>query len=272
MECKSLMKPLPKNFQKLTKEDESTYGHPEFIYLEPTIVNDPNCMDKRTRWIKWRAAPYEAKRHSEYLYIPDIDEAKEPRILVSAVMQTPNTIEEYLASISRKRRYDISGKKALNLGYTSREIDPKNEALGIWEIIHSSDSRQGRKIAADFFDRPPNFDFPAYKTFHDPNYEDICCGVFSKTGDLSAYLLGKRVGHHVQYDEIMGHAEHLKNDVMYLLHFSFLKICTKLQIPPACLNYGPWYSGVAPYSSTGGLNRWKRKVKFKPAYLILASY
>ena len=80
-----------------------------------------------------------------------------------------------------------------------------------------------------------------------------------------------RVGDHVQYDEIMGHADHLGNDVMYLLHYAFVQLCVENAAPPRCLNYGSWYSGANPFSPQGGLNRWKRKVNFKPAYLILAS-
>src|SRR5262245_36364629 len=122
-----------------------------------------------------------------------------------------------------------------------------------------------------FLDRARNHDFPDYIEYGDPNYNDICCGAFAPDGTLAAYLLGKRVGEHVQYDEIMGHAAHIANDVMYLLHFEFLRLCMQSPAPPQCLNYGSWYSGANPFSAEGGLNRWKRKVNFKPAYLILAS-
>ena len=263
---------IPENFQKLTAEDKALYGSPELIYLNPPIVNAPLCIEKRENWIKWRAAPYPAQRHSEYLYIPNEDKRKNIRILISAVMQTPESIDSYISTIQRKRRYDILGKKALSKGYTARSIRPADFNKDIWEIIHSSNLRQGRPIAPLYLNRPPDYGFPSYKTYANPNYDDICCGVFSPDEKLAAYLLGKRVGHHVQYDEIMGHSEHVQNDIMYLLHITFLKLCIQCDIPPQCLNYGPWYSGENPFSPEGGLNRWKRKVRFKPAFLILASY
>lgn len=257
-------------FQILTFEDRNTYGNPERIILDPPIVENPFCLEKRKNWIKWRAAPYLADRHSEYLYIPEKDSEIGPRILLSAVMSTPADIDEYIALISRKRRYDILGKKALKEGYMARSIVPAEESYGIWKIIHSCKERQGRQIAQLYLDRSPDYDFPTYCKYDNPNYDDICSGVFSPNGELVAYLIGKRVGHHVQYDEIMGHADHIKYDIMYLLHITFLTCCINAIIPPQCLNYGPWYSGANPFSSEGGLNRWKRKVKFKPAYLILA--
>lgn len=258
-------------FQQLTPEDAEVYGSPELIYLSLPQLDDPKCMKKREDWINWRAAPYPAERHSEYLYIPETDKSGETRILLSAVMPVFNRLDDYLKVISGKRRYDILGKKAIRKGYESRPIKPAEHSKEIWEIIHSSNSRQGRAIAPIFLKRSPDYDFPSYRPYNNPYYDDICLGIFAPDEKLVAYLLGKRVGDHVQYDEIMGHKDHIHNDIMYLLHITFIDYCMKCEIPPKYLNYGPWYSGDNPYSSEGGLNRWKRKVKFKPAYLIRAS-
>lgn len=261
---------LPKTFQALTDEDQQTYGAPRLIYLDPPPSADPASAAKRENWINWRAAPYPADRHSEYLYLP-FDGDTGPKILLCACMPSPESFDAYLAMVSRKHRYDIRGAKATSLGYTAAPIRPAEQAEQIWNVIHSSDTRQDRPIAKMFAERPRDCGFPEYADFADPNYQDICCGVFAPGGELAAYLLGKRVGHHVQYDEIMGHADHLRNSVMYLLHRAFLELCIASPIAPQCLNYGPWYSGSSPFSSDGGLNRWKRKARFEPAFLILAS-
>lgn len=263
--------PIPPTFQSFIEEDVQQYGSPDLLELTPPAPRDERCREKLANWLEWRASPYPADRHSEYLFKPEVDAAGGPKILISAVMPTPASMEEYISSISAKRRYDVRGKKALKQGYTTRPIDPREEAGSIWRVIHSSDERQGRPISPMFGDRRPDHDFPSYVPTGDPWFDDICCGVFASDGALAAYLLGKRVGEHVQYDEIMGHADHLQHDVMYLLHFAFLEMCTENEHPPQCLNYGSWYSGTDPFSVEGGLNRWKRKVKFKPAYLILAS-
>ena len=261
---------LPQTFQQLTAEDQAIYGEPGLVHLTPPPPRNPSCQTKLENWLNWRAAPYPAQRHSEYLHRPNIDGDGGPKILISAFMPTPTTVEDYLATISPDRRYDVRGKKAANRGYTARAIKPQEQSHGIWEILHSSDQRQGRPIAPMFGDRPPQYDFPSYIDYGDPDYDDICCGVFAPDGGLAAYLLGKRVGDHVQYDEIMGHADHIASDVMYLLHFAFLQLCMASEKPPPCLNYGSWYSGANAFSPEGGLNRWKRKVNFKPGYLIAA--
>lgn len=273
---------IPPSFQRLIQEDQARYGEPAMIILTPPPPRNDRCETKLRNWLQWRAASYPAPRHSEYLYRPEIDSpvggagggggtGGGPKIMLSAVMPAPASEEAYLAEIAPDRRYDVRGKKAANRGYTARAIAPREHAEGIWHIIHSSDQRQSRPIAPMFLDRPRDHDFPEYIDYGNPSFDDICCGVFAPDGALAAYLLGKRVGEHVQYDEIMGHSDHIASDVMYLLHFAFLRLCMQSPAPPQCLNYGAWYSGANPFSTEGGLNRWKRKVNFKPAYLILAS-
>ena len=262
---------IPNSFQRLIPEDIAEYCQPKLIHLYPPETNDPAAENKREKWLTLRAAPTPAQRHSEYLHRPDRDGNTGPKILISAVMATLPSMEVYLKQFKSKRRYKIQGRKALNAGYTAGPVQPSNYSREIYAIIHSSTNRQGRSIADAYVERSPDYNFPYYQGFVDPNYKDICCGVFSPINELVAYLLGKRVGHHVQYDEIMGHMEHIKNDVMYLLHYQFLLQCMDTPTPPQCLNYGPWYSGINPFSPQGGLNRWKRKIRFKPAYLILAS-
>jgi len=262
-----------KRFQQLTEEDRAEFGVPELCRLDPPGTSDPAAQKKRRCWLEWRGAPYRASRHSEYLFrIPGDLEKPAPRILISAVLDPGVDINAYLEGLDKKRRYQLQGRKPRNMGYTTAPIfHPRDHAAAIHAIIHSSRERQGRVIAPMFDKRPADYDFPEYDTCADPSYRDICTGVFAPDGTLAAYILGKRVGDHVQYDEIMGHVEHLANDVMYLLHFAFLQQCLEQECIPRCLNYGPWYSGRNPYSAGSGLNFWKRKTRFRPAYLITAS-
>lgn len=265
----------PSIFQPLIPEDEATYGPPAWVRLRLPDPPSERCRRKLENWLAWRGASYPASRHSEYLHIPAGHPAcppgPEPRIVLAAVLPTPASMEEYLAQIPPHHRRSVQSRKALHQGYTVRPIHPREHARAIWEVIHSSDQRQGRAIAPMFATRPPDFDFPEYVEYGHPLFDDICTGVFTPGGTLVAYLLGRRVGDHVQYDEIMGHAAHVQYNVMYLLHWGFLQQCVNAPAPPACLNYGSWYSGAQPFSAEGGLNRWKRKTRFKPAYLTLAS-
>ena len=262
---------IPPTFQRLIDEDADHFGEPGLVVLKAPEPPNELCRVKLENWLARRGASYQAKRHSEYLYFESDDPEKGPRILISAFMPTPDNMDQYLRQSANKYRPRLKGNRARKAGYTTRRISPAEEAAGIWKIIHSVSQRQGRPVSPMFNDRSPEHDFAEYRDYGDALFNDICCGVFAPDGSLAAYLLGKRVGDHVQYDEIMGHSDHIANDVMYLLHFAFLEMCAASPHPPQCLNYGSWYSGSNPFSPEGGLNRWKRKVKFKPAYLILAS-
>lgn len=266
-----------KRFQQLTEEDKAEYGEVPLWELSAPHTEDARAEQKRANWIKWRAAPYPADRHAEYLFRPAVDgetrpdsEPLPPRILISAVLELPESIDAYVSSVSPNHRYDIRGRKATNKGYTTQVISPAALSDQIWNIVHSCDERQGRAIAPGYLQRDRDSEFPEYAALSDPHYRDICLGVFDSREMLCAYLLGKRVGDHVQYDEIMGHAAHLKQGVMYLLHYDFVALCLRQDVPPRCLNYGPWYSGSDPFDATGGLNRWKRKARFKPCYLAFS--
>lgn len=253
--------------QKLIPEDLETYGEPESIPLAPPETGDPRCREKARCWLDWRAAPYPAERHAQYLEVPGDSD----RVLISAILNTPQDLDSYLGNVRSKVRYRLRGVKAEKLDYRCRTIDPAAQAQGIRQIVLSCTTRQNRAVEQRLLDRPGDYDFPDYGDYADPAYQDICMGVFSDQGELAAFLLGKRVGDHVQYDEIMGHAQHLHNDVMYLLHLEFVRTCAELAHPPRYLHYGPWYSGANPFSPHGGLNRWKRKTGFRPAYLMLRS-
>ncbi len=263
----------PEKFQQLTDEDRAEYQQPLVITLRAPSTPDINCQEKRQSWINWRGAPYPADRHSEYMFKPSDINQPHPKILLSAVLNISGGIDEYMSHFNKKQRYAITGKKAVNDGYTAKAITPQTHAKEIFNIIHSNQSRQGRALAKLYANRPESYDFPAYVQYSDIHYRDVCVGVFNQDNILVAYLLGKRVGDHIQYDEIMGHDEHLNNQVMYLLHYYFLTQISLLKPVPTCLNYGPWYSGINPFSKNGGLNFWKRKYRFQPAYLIdVSSY
>jgi len=259
-------------FQQLTSRDAELFGRPEIVRLDVPTTDDPIASVKRERWFTLRGAPQPAERHSEYLYIrPGDDDGDHPRILISAVLDvSEGSIEDYLSRLPGRHRHYVSALSPREHGYTTTRIDPADYAAEIAAIIRSSDRRQGRQIAEPYRSRPEDYDFPDYGPNCDPRFRDLCFGVLSPQGRLVAYLLGKRIGDHVYYDEIMGHADALPNGVMYLLHRAFLEGCLAEDVIPRCLHYGPWYSGAEPFDHTKGLNLWKRRTGFRPAYLTAA--
>ncbi len=262
---------IDERFQSLVEEDRQSYGEPGVILVRSRL-EEGRCLDacrkKVEDWIAWHGAPYPADRHAEYMYVPSRSDRK---VLLSAVLVLPGTFEDYRSWFSRKRRSNAMGRKAANLGYKTSPFRPRDYAEQIYRIIHSRPERQGREVEAAFWDRPPDEPFDRYEPIGCPRHENLAWGVFTPEGGLAAYLLGMRVGDVLFYEEIMGHADHLDNDVMYLLHAELVGHCIGLREPPEFLHYGPWYSGRDPFNPRGGLNRWKRKVRMRPAYLVLAS-
>ncbi len=257
--------------QRLTSEDTLNYGSPNVMFLKPSHTLCDVAATKRQEWFEWRGASYPANRSAEYLHIySDTDHHEtETKVLLSAVL-SPAVALEYINNCApSKTRYQLKGSKALNLGYFTRRLKhPSLFSKEIFAIVHSSKTRQGRSIAPMFDSRQASDVFARCGYSVDPNYNDIYMGVFTPSNELVGYIIGRRVGEHIQYDEIMGHNDYLNNRIMYLLHYDFLCECLKQEKVPTCLNYGPWYSGTNPFSHEGGLNRWKRRYGFQPAYLV----
>lgn len=257
--------------QQLTDADTLLYEAAKPLFLMPPPTSCRAAIKKQQNWFKWRGASYAADRRAHYLHIHNSSEAvmENHKVLISAVLE-PSSAFEYISKYaSKKLRYQLKGAKATNLGYYTKSLShPKHYSQEIYNVIHSSDKRQGRSIAPMFALRESSCNFENCLEVSDHNYQDINLGVFSKNDELVGYILGRRVGDHIQYDEIMGHDDHLGNHIMYLLHFEFLRECLKQKKAPTCLNYGPWYSGINPFSPDGGLNRWKRRYGFRPAYLV----
>jgi len=253
-------------FQKFVEEDVQVYNQPIDLNINPPFSNDPLSENKRQKWIQLMGAPFQDKRHSEYVCFKNKDIKK--NILISAVLVLPFNLDQFFKKMRSDSRSNLKGNAAKNKGYFVKHILPNDYAADIYEIIHSCDKRQNRKISKHILDRPSNYKFEKYKDFKDKNFQDICLGVFDQLKILRGYILGFRVGDHVFYDEIMGHALFLKDNIMHFLHYYFVRSCLQLEIVPKYLNYGPWYSGNNPFDISSGLNLWKRKLGFRPAYLI----
>lgn len=259
-------------FQSVLESDESRFGAPTIRKL--TIPSATNAADRRkiSNWISWKGAPYAAKRHSEYLLLPSYL-AKEPqRLLVSAVIHGLVSIEQYLSELGSNRRSKLKWKEATSRGFVAKKIRPEERAAEISEIITSSNERQGKPIDPRFLQRGPRHRFLEYSEDFGRELKDLCVGVETSRGSLVAYLLGKRVGDHIFYDEIMGHAEYLQYGVVDLMHIFFLEKSLEIESSSLVLHYGSWYSGSHARDPSQGLNRWKRNRGFRPAYLTLSSF
>jgi hypothetical protein len=104
--------------------------------------------------------------------------------------------------------------RAERRGYTFSSIRRHERVDEIHAINTSAPERQGRPMTASYLERPSDSPLPDYPC---PRHRITTYGVKAADGTLVAYLSLYRVGQLALVSQILGHADHLENEVMYLL-------------------------------------------------------
>lgn len=128
-----------------------------------------------------------------------------------SVMEIPTDMGEWRADhrTARKR-----ADRAERRGYTFQHIRRHERADEIHAINTSAPERQGRPMSSGYQQRPSEAPLPKYPC---PRHRVSTYGVESEDGTLVAYLWLYRAGQLGLVSQILGHADHLENEVMYLL-------------------------------------------------------
>lgn len=151
---------------------------------------------------------------------------------------------------ARKRR-----SRAARFGYRFEPIDRADHIDAIHAVNTSMPKRQGRPMTAGYLERPTFAPLPAYECFR---HRIDCYGVFAST--LVAYIVVYTCGQVALVSQILGHADHLANDVMYLLAVEAFRT-TVDRSGPVVAFYNRHDSG------TDGLVYFKERLGFRPARL-----
>ncbi len=141
---------------------------------------------------------------------------------------------------ARKRAW-----RAERLGYRFAPIQRQRYEAEVHDINTSLKHRQGRPMAAGYLRRPVfgADDYPC--DLHGVHAN----GVFDPEQRLVAYLWMYRAGELALVSQILGHGDHLENDVMFLLFRGALE--REIAIGPGVVVYNRHDSG------TRGLIQWK---------------
>ncbi|MFM2208247.1 MAG: hypothetical protein RL213_2222 [Bacteroidota bacterium] len=123
------------------------------------------------------------------------------------------TSEDYLESVGGKNSAAYFSRKAIRAGYAYAAFDPNSRADDIQRIHLSSPERQGKKMDSSY--RTGFGEYPSDR-------RNSFYGVF-KGDELVAYIWIVRSGQLLLMNRIMGHADHLRNGVMYLLVSSLIR-------------------------------------------------
>ncbi len=128
-----------------------------------------------------------------------------------SVMPIPDTLAEWRDEhrTARKR-----AKKCRELGYRFTVTERHKYADDIHAINTSMPVRQKRPMSAGYSQRPSDTPDPSWPC---PRHGVHAYGVLSPGGSLVAYLWLYRAGQLALVSQILGHADHLENGIMYLL-------------------------------------------------------
>lgn len=154
----------------------------------------------------------------------------------------------HLAEHRTARKRSVHSRR---LGYTAQLVDLSQHLDELYAINTSLPERQGRPMAAHYQERPRHSPLPTYRC---PRHRIDEWGVMSPDGTLVAYVVTYTCGELVMVSSILGHGDHLRNDVMYLIVLEALA-----HVPvPATVFYNRHDSG------TDGLRYFKERLGFQP--------
>lgn len=164
-----------------------------------------------------------------------------------SAMPMPELFHAYLAvhRTARKR-----AARAERLGYRFEEIDRCEHADDVYAINTSMPERQGRPMADGYLERPRFTPNPMVCERHHVYTYGVLTG-----SRLVAYLWLYRCGDLAMISSILGHADHLPGDVMYLLVTEAIRAQT---------DFGGTLFYNLHSSGTDGLRYFKERLGFAP--------
>lgn len=164
------------------------------------------------------------------------------------MLPLPDTLEEWRAGhrTARKR-----ADRASRLGYKFAPVARHEHADDIHAINTSLPERQGRPMSPGYQEPPSTTPDPMWPC---PHHGVHPYGVFHDDR-LVAYLWCYRSGDLALVSSILGHGDHLRNDVMYLLAAGTID---------AELEHGGFLIYNRHDSGGDGLRYYKERVGFQP--------
>lgn len=196
--------------------------------------------------------------------------------------------DDYEAAVGRlsKRKVLHDVRRAERRGYRYGAFEPRQRVDEIERINKSKPVRSGGRMkaayqrsASEILDELNTDDTatPGMCPLHFDHWVGAFRGVVERGAswtsardeeELYAYIRIRRFGEYMVYGQILGDQTALPDGVMNFLHINFVRDVLSADegewASIQCIVYGTWASGGA------GLQRWKARVGFAPAYLVVA--
>lgn len=165
-----------------------------------------------------------------------------------SVLPVPSSIAAWMQEHRTARKRVMRCERR---GYYFNGLERELYADDIHAINTSLDERQGRPMSAGYLERQEFSPLPDYPC---SRHAIRTSGVFSEDGTLVAYIVTYRSGDLVLVSQILGHADHLDAEIMYLLFAGALE---RELGEGGYVVYNRWDSG------TDGLRFFKERLGFR---------
>jgi hypothetical protein len=168
-----------------------------------------------------------------------------------SVLAVPQTASEWRSGhrTARKRAW-----RAERLGYRFAEVDTSLYPDDIYAINTSKEERQGRPMSPSYTVKRTVGALKPKQT-RCPRHRTHTYGVLNGE-TLVAYLTLHRAGDLAMVSQILGHGDHLRNDIMYLLAAGMVE---------EQAGSGGWFYYNRHDSGTAGLVYYKERIGFRAA-------
>lgn len=173
----------------------------------------------------------------------------------TSVAVLPDSYDQWFEDVGYYCRRKV--RRAQKQGYEFTAINRDDYLADIYEINTSLEERQGREMAERY--RRPVKPFGPLPDHQCPRHRLCTYGVL-KDGKLVAYAWVYQTGEMFLLSTLLGHGEHMKNGVMFLLIAGVVKDL----IESAGTRYAVY---ERHWSGTEGLRFFKEQMGFKP-YLV----
>ena len=189
-------------------------------------------------------------RHCTEFAHPLLEQMDSGKYDECATMPLPRSVEAWEAKhrTARKRAW-----KAQAHGYAAGLLEREKWELDIHKINTSTPYRQGRPMTGGYLHLTEFSPLPDYPC---ALHAIRCTGVWDGDNRLVAYLVMMRAGDLALVSQVLGHADHEANGIMYLLFREAL--AAEGAIAPGVCVYNRYDSG------TDGLRFLKDRIGFEP--------
>jgi hypothetical protein len=178
--------------------------------------------------------------------VPLYEQMSGPKFSRCAAMCLPDMGEWAVEHRTARKR----AHRAATRGYSFHVVRREEHSDELYEINTSAERRQGRPMSESYTKRYEYSPLPVYPC---ERHQVRTYGVKSPEGRLVAYLWLYVAGQLRLCSSIIGHADHLENEVMYLLFRGMLEHEVERD-PDGIVVYHTWDNG------TDGLRFYKERV------------